>query len=285
MSNMKTTGMVVTEFFDEVRGIFSDKVSAISRAMDTVAANVMDQVKKQVQSSFNKGIDRFNIERIRVHMPVQVPVKIKMEVIQELKGALSERFIQVVRESLTPPIKSKLHQEIESGKILEVLRALSGQLNTKHAFQLETILDEFDRAIDQFASMRAAEETWEIQTSEIKPGSYDAQWTPQVEQTFREQLKKLFVDRYVAYATKIGSVIGRHFQALLSDLVNRFDHLIDEVSREVKKDPDSVQLPVEILGGGAAETDEEKKARAIVSYFKYMDAAQQPMTEAQGYVG
>lgn len=284
MANMKTSGMMVTEFFDDVRGIFSDKVAAISRAMDTVAANVMDQIKKQVQVTFGKFIDRFNIERIRVHMPVQVPVKIKMEVIEQLKGTLSERFMQVVREGLTPPIKSKLHQEIETGKILEVLRALSGQLNTKHAFELESILDEFDRAIDQFTSMRASEETWELQTAVIKPDAFDAQWTPQVEQTFREQLKKLFVDRYVAYASKVGMVIGRHYQSLLSDLVNRFDQLIDEVSREVKKDPDRVQLPTDILGGGPAETDEEKKARAIVNYFKFMDATQKPMTEVQGYL-
>ena len=284
MANMKTSGMMVTEFFDEVRGVFADKASGISRAMDTIAPKIMDQVKKQIQSSFTKGIDRFNVERIRVHMPVQVPVKIKMEVIEQLKGSLSERFIQVVREGLTPPVKTKLHQEIESGKIVEVLRALSGQLNTKHAFELESILDEFDRAIDQFTSMRASEETWELQAAVIKPDAYDAQWTPQVEQKFREQLKKLFVDRYVAYATKIGNVIGRHFQVLLSDLTNRFDHLIDEVAREVKKDPDRVKLPVEMLGAGTAETDEEKKARAIVNYFKFMDAAQRPMTEAQGYL-
>ena len=52
----------------------------------------------------------------------------------------------------------------------------------------------------------------------------------------------------------------------------------------MKKDPDRVKLPVEMLGAGTAETDEEKKARAIVNYFKFMDAAQRPMTEAQGYL-
>jgi hypothetical protein len=252
--------------------------------METVTANMMETVRKQVQATFSNGIDRFNIERIRVRMPVQVPVKIKLEVIEQLKGALSDRFMQVVRESIAPAVKSKLHQEVTATKIPEAVKALSAQLSSKFAFELEHIIESFDREIDQFTTMRASEETWELQSSEIKPGSYDAQWTPQVEQTFREQLKKLFVDRFVGYATKIGSVIGRHYQFLLSDLVNRFDRLMDEISKEVKKDPDRVKLPTDVVGGGADESDEEKKARALVTYFKYMDAVEEPYSSAAAYL-
>lgn len=284
MANMKTQGMIVTEFFEQVRGIFSDKVAAISRAVESVTSAVMDKVKQQLQTAFATAIDRFNIERIRVRMPVQIPVKIKQEVIENLKGLLAERFVQVIREAMVPLVKAKLHQQVSEGKIPEILKAISAQLNSRHGYELENILEEFDRSIEQFTSMRASEETWELQASEIKPGGYDAQWTPQVESTFREQLKKLFVERFGAYATKLGSIMGRHYQAMLSDLVRRFDQLTEEIAKEVKKDPDRVKLPVELLGGGVGETEEEKKARAIVTYFKHLDAVEQPYQAAAAYL-
>jgi hypothetical protein len=284
METMKTQGMMVTEFFDKIREAFSDKVSSISRMVESASGAVMEKVKQQLQTTFSAAIDKFNIERIRVKMPVQVPVKIKVEVIESLKGLLSERFVQVIRESMPPQIKSRLHQQVSESKIPEAVKAIGMQINTRHAFELETILDEFDRNIDQFTAMRAGEEAWELQSSEIKPGSYEAQWNPQVEQKFREQLKKLFVERFAAYTMKLGAVLGRHYQALLSELVRRFEQLTEEIAREVKKDPDRVRLPSDIVGGGIAETDDEKKARALVTYFRMMEALEEPYSSAAQYL-
>lgn len=284
MASMKTQGMVVTEFFDNVRDVFSDKASAISHALEGVMSALTEKVKGQIESTFANAIERFNIERIRVRMPVQVPVKIKLEVIENLKGLLAERYTQVMRDSFAPVVKSKLHQLIGQAKIQEIVRAVATQINSQHSFELEHLLEEFDRNIDQFTGMRASEEAWELQTSEIKPGSYDAQWTDKVENTFREQLKKLFVDRFAGYVTKVGTVLGRHYQVMLADLIGRFDKLIDEIARDVKKDPDRVQLPVELLGAGVEETDEEKKARALVVYFRHMEPIEEAYSAASVYM-
>ncbi len=284
MANMKTQGMMVTEFFDKVRETFSDTASSISRAIETVSSNITEKVKAQIQTTFTSAIDRFNIERIRVRMPVQVPVKIKIEVIENLKGLLAERFIQVMRESFAPVIKTKLHQQLAQTKVQELIKSVAAQTNSQHSFELQYILEEFDRTVDQFTSLRASEEAWELQRSEIKPGGYEAQWTPQVEEKFREQLKKLFVNKFANYVTKVGSVIGRHYQALLADLVGRFDRLVEELARDVKKDPDRVKLPTDLLGTDVGETDEERKARALVTYFKHMEAVEEPYSIASGYL-
>ena len=283
MESMKTQGMLVTEFFDKIREAFSDKVSSISRVVESASGTVMEKVKQQLQTTFSNAIDKFNIERIRVKMPVQIPAKIKVEVIGTLKGLLAERFVTVIRESMPPQIKSRLHQQVSESKIPEAVKAIGMQINTRHAFELETILDEFDRNIDQFTAMRASEEAWELQQSEIKSVSHEAQWTPQVEAKFREQLKKLFVERFAAYTMKLGAVLGRHYQSLLADLIRRFEQLTEEISREVKKDPDRVKLPTDIVGGGVAETDDEKKARALVTYFKLMESLEEPYNQAAPY--
>lgn len=279
-ADMRTQGMVVTEFFEQMRDAFSDKISEISRVVESVAAKMMEKTKEQIRSSFGAAIDKFNIERIRVRMNVQIPMKIKLEVIENLKSMLAERFVQVVREAMSPLVKARLRQLVEETRIPDAIRAISSQLNSRHGFELEHILDEFDMTVDRFTTMRAGEETWELQSSETKPGSFDAQWTDQVEQAFREQLKKMFVERFTGYASKLCEVLGKHYQALLSELVRRFDRLTEDVSKDVKKDPDRVKLPTDILGGGSGETEEEKNARALVNYFEHMDALEGPYAAA-----
>jgi hypothetical protein len=277
---MKTQGMMVTEFFTLMRDLFSDKISNISRVVESVAATMMEKTREQIRASFGTAIDKFNIERVRVRMPVQVPMKIKMEVIENLKSMLAERFVQVVREAMAPLVKAKLRALVEETRIPDAIRAISAQVNSRHGFELEHIFDEFDLTVDRFTTMRASEETWELQSTETKPGRFDAQWNDQVEQAFREQLKKMFVERFTGYASKLREVLGKHFQSLLSELVRRFDRLAEDVAREVKKDPDRVQLPTDILGGGG-ETDEERKARALVSYFEHFEALEEPYAAAE----
>jgi hypothetical protein len=46
---------------------------------------------------------------------------------------------------------------------------------------------------------------------------------------------------------------------------------LDEVSAAIRKDPDRVDLPVKLLTGRETETDDEKKQRCLLAYFRQFE--------------
>jgi hypothetical protein len=145
------------------------------------------------------------------------------------------------------------------------------------------VLDRFNTGADRFTEMRAREETWELLDTEMKPASFEIEWTDAIDKEFRTDLKSTFTERFVEYCGKLNVTLARHYQALIQDLLNDFERLVDDVSGAVKKDPDRLTLPVKLLTGSTEETEEEKKQRCLLSYFRSFDTAKKQRDEVSPY--
>ncbi len=274
MYSLKSQSQEIQEFFDNAVNAFAGKVDQMIGGVEAAVNKQVTGIKSQLKALVERGIDRFPIERVRRSMPIQVPLRIKIEVISQLKMKLSELFAQAVKEKVPGVVKGKLHQQVEDSQVPAVMNELAKEIKVDYDKQLKNLIEAFDSNIDEFTRMRALEETWELLDTPMQPAGTEARWNPQVEKQFREDLKKIFVDKLVGYASSLDKKLGRHYQSLMNNLIRDFERLMQEVKDDVKKDPDQVQLPVAVFGGDV-DDEEIKRQRALMTYWRSFEGIKQ----------
>ncbi len=279
LANLKPKSQVITEFFEKAKEAFIDKVAVINTGAPKVVPMLMDKAKEQMLKLIESNVERLNIDRIRTKLKVPTPLNIKMEVINYFKNHFAQTFPQTTRETVAPAIRSKLVELVQESRVGGVIEHIAKELGSDFDRRFDMVLDRFNTGVDRFTEMRAREETWELLDTEMKPTSFEIEWNEKIDREFRDDLKTTFTERFTEYCGKLNVTLARHYQALISDLLTDFERLVDEVSGAVKKDPDRLTLPVKLLTGSSEETEEEKKQRCLLNYFRGFDTAKKQRDE------
>ena len=114
--------------------------------------------------------------------------------------------------------------------------------------------------------------TWDVLDAEMKPAGFETEWSDKVADEFRADMKKVFTERYLQYTEKLKQILSRHYLEFIRHLFVDMEKSLDEVSAAIRKDPDRIDLPVKLLTGRDQETDDEKKQRCLLSYFRQFEA-------------
>jgi hypothetical protein len=264
----------ITKFFTETKEKFLDKVSVLDvnaqRAMTALMAKAREQVEKMIDSA----VERLNIGRVKMKVSPPTPINIKTEVINFFKSDLSERFVKVVQDTISPVFRAKLMEQVAESSVSPILVELAKGWGADFDKQFDRLMDNFGIGLDHFTVMRAREETWSLLAANMHPAKAEMEWSEKVEAEFRNDLKKVFKARFVDYCTKLEPTLARHYQCLLQDLFKDLEKLLDAVSEAIKKDPTRIVLPANLLGG-KGDSDEERRRMSLMSYFKQYETIRQ----------
>jgi tRNA U34 5-carboxymethylaminomethyl modifying GTPase MnmE/TrmE len=279
LANAMTVREQIVSFFEKARDTFLDKVAVINSAAPKAVPMLVDQAKQKVVKNIEDAVDRINIERIKLKLKVPTPLNIKMEVINYFKADFSNKYPDQVRETVSPAIGAKMNELVQESRVGGVISHLAKELGTDHDRTFDRVIDRFTNGVDRFTEMRAREETWELMDTELKPQGFEIEWSEQVEKDFRADCKEIFVQKFVDYCGKLNQTLARHYQALIKDLIRDFDRLIENIQEAIKKDPDRVTLPVKLLTGTEEESEDEKKKRCLLNYFRAFETAKKMHAE------
>jgi hypothetical protein len=155
-----------------------------------------------------------------------------------------------------------------------VLDKLSDDLRTDWHDRFREMTRDFEQDMAHFSYMRALEETWHIQDSPIQVPPGGAQWSEEEEAKFKEDLKSLFVRTFIEYAQKLEKILGRHYKVLVDRLIDDFELLVDEAATVIRRDPDRVTLPVEMLSGEESDDEQARIDRSLLLYHRSMEDLQ-----------
>lgn len=283
LTEVRSRAREVHQFFETAKEKFLDNLSVIPRGLEKVVPASLDKVKKILEAGISRVIDNFNIERLVLRMRIRNVRDIKMQVIETFKSDLSARFADFVKDNVPPLIKNKIHEQIADSRVGEILEELGKQLQQPYGERFQVMMRNFDASLDMFTYMRALEETWSIQDAPIEPRTVEPKLTEEVELAFRADLKKLFVEFFLQACSKLEAPLRRHYETLLLDLIEKFEALVTEVSAEIKKDPDAVELPVSLLAGSDEGDEEARKQRCLVNYFQIFNGIKEGRTKIAAY--
>ncbi|MCX7803589.1 MAG: dynamin family protein, partial [Planctomycetota bacterium] len=262
----KTQSEEIVEFFENVKNAFFDALSVIPKGVEKAVNVGIGRAKGELQTRITAAIDRYNFQRILMRMAVVNVQEVKLQVINQFKTELSARFAEVIKGAVAPLIVDKLKEQVRASRVDQVVRAISGELKTDHGQRFDELVRLFCSNMEQFTYLRALESTWKLQDADMRPAGFEPSWTDQVEKDFREDLKSVFVGPLVDEAVALEPILARHYRALVMDMLDRFEKLIDELWTEVKKDPDRVKLPVALLTGVSEASEEEQIKVALLKY-------------------
>ena len=270
---LKPRSQQITEFFETAKDRFLDQVSRFFNEERTPVAigNLMAKSWEKMDGYINEKVDKLNLDGFRAKLSVPTPFNVKMEVIQHLKHDLSNTYVQTIREAVSPVFRSKLMDQVKESRVGDVLKHLSDGFGTEFSITFENLLDGFNRGLDHFTRMRTSEETWDVLDAEMKPAGFETEWSDKVADEFRADMKKVFTERYMAYTEKLKKILSRHYLEFIRHLFVDMEKTLDEVSAAIRKDPDRVDLPVKLLTGRETETDDEKKQRCLLAYFRQFE--------------
>jgi GTPase SAR1 family protein len=268
LENLKNKRVMVNEFIDKTQNIFYDEVSFISDRVEGAAEAGIAKAKEKLEAGINMWCEKFNFNRLRTKLAIPTPLNIKMETITQAKNEFASKFSGLIEESTVRLIGEKLKSQLTGSKLPEILKYFSKALDETYLERFEEMLDSFAKKMKQFTIMRATEETWDILYSEVKPTAHETEWTEDIEKQFRADLKDTFTERFVGYANKLSSVLGRYYKMLIKDLIDEFEKLSEDLADKVKADPDRVSLPMNLI------TDEEEgreREYKLATYFQIFD--------------
>jgi GTPase SAR1 family protein len=269
LATLKNKRVVVTEFVEKVKSVFYDAVSFVHDRVEQAVEAGLAKEKEKMDLGTTTWCERFNFNRLRAKLAIPTPLNIKMETITQAKSDFSAKFPEIVVESVVRLITDRLRSQLSESRLPEILKHFSDSLGTDYLGRYEKLLDDFVRDMKLFTQMRAAEETWDVLYSEMKPTSFGTEWTPTVEADFRKDLKETFGGRFAGYANRLTGILWRYYQMLIKGLMDDFERLSEELSEQIKVDPDRVSLPMDLVAG---ESDTEREAEyRIAGYFQAFD--------------
>jgi len=282
LENLKNKRMMVNEFMDKTQNLFYDEVSFINDRVEGAAEAGISKAKEKLDAGISMWCEKFNFNRLRTKLAIPTPLNIKMEAITQAKNEFAQKFASLIEESTVRLIGDKLKAQLMGSKLPEILKYFSKALESDYVVRFEDKLDDFARKMRQFTIMRATEETWDILYSEVKPTAHETEWSEGIEQEFRGDLKETFKERFIGYANKLSTVLGRYYKMLIKDLIDDFEKLSEELADKVKADPERVSLPMNLL------TDEEEgreREYKLATYFQIFDGVKKHYETVESLLG
>ncbi len=268
LENLKNKRVMVNEFVEKTKDMFYDEVSFINDRVEGAAEAGISKAKEKLELGINMWCDKFNFNRLRTKLAIPTPLNIKMETINQAKTEFATKFGSLIEEATVRLIADKLKGQLLDSKLPEILKYFSKELEENYLERFDNMLAGFGRKMKQFTIMRATEETWDILYSEVKPSGFETEWTSALEEQFKADLKDTFKERFIGYANKLAGVLGRYYKMLIKGLIDEFDKLSEDLAGKVKKDPDRVSLPMNLI------TDEEEgreREYKLATYFQIFD--------------
>jgi hypothetical protein len=199
-------------------------------------------------------------------LPIPTPQNIKMEVIAECKLEFSQKFGEIMENATVKMVYDKLAQNLAESQIPTVLKRMGKSLDSDFLGRYEDLLQNFHHNLRLVARLRALEESWELQQAPIKPRGFEPEWNEKVANDFKEDLKGLFVDKFMGYAGKLQKVLWRYFRELMLDLNNIFVKLVDDLNKRIRERPDEAKIPFDLIAEEAE--DDKKQDFMLVKYFE-----------------
>ncbi len=282
LENLKNKRVMVNEFIEKTQNLFYDEVSFINDRVEGAAEAGIAKAKEKLEAGISMWCDKFNFNRLRTKLAIPQPRNIKMETITQAKAEFSQKFATLIEESTVRLIGEKLKSKLMDSKLHEILKYFSNALDEKYVEDFEEMLEDFTRQMKQFTIMRATEETWDILYSEVKPSGFETEWTKEIEDEFRKDLKGTFKERFIGYANKLSGVLGRYYKMLIKGLIDEFDKLSEGLANKVKADPEGVSLPMNLI------TDEEEgreREYKLATYFQIFDGLKKHYESAESLLG
>lgn len=277
---MGSKGQQITEFFEKARAQFEEKVGVLGTGASRAVGMLSEKAREQVEGLVTQAADRLPMDRVRSRLRVPSPLNVKTEVINYFKMEFSAKFSEIVRDTLSPAFRAKLGELSAESRLGDVLTHLAKGYGADFDARFRALMDGFSMQLDQFTLLRSREETWDLLDTDMKPASFEVEWTPQVEADFRADLKAVFVERFNEAAGKLKTILARHYAGMITDLTADLTRLLEDVAGALKRDPDRVPLPTQLLTGGAAESEEELRQRCLLSFFRQFADAQKPYGQA-----
>ncbi|MFC1707135.1 dynamin family protein [Planctomycetota bacterium] len=265
-SRRRTQSSQIAEFFEDAKNQFVDAVAVIPSNVEIAVGSGLEAVKTDLQKTVAGMIDRFPFQRIMMRMRVPNPTDVKMEVIKLLKTQVSVKFAEIVQKRICYMITDKLRDQVKTSRVDQIVEMLATDLGTDHGKRFSHLIELSCGSIEKFTYLRALENTWEIQDADMRPSGYEPKWTPDVEGEFKEDLKAVFVEPMVDAAAGMEQPLARHYREYFYDLVQKMEELIEELRLEIKRDPDRVKLPIDILTGDAEASEEQRIEAALAQY-------------------
>ena len=266
--NKKSENQEIIEFFDDVKDVFFDKLKPVIQGVEKFIAAQMGRLRENLTKAFGVFIDKYNVQRVVRKMNVRIARDIQLAVFDDIKIKLSDKFAETVRDMLPKMIAGKIRELIDASQVGMVLEKLSEDLGQKWSEEFKTIVNGLEQEMAQFTYMRALEETWHIQDEILQVPATDPQWNDEKEEKFKHDLKTLLVKTFVDYAQKLEEVLGRHYRLLVDRMVDKVEALADEAASFIRKDPDRVTLPIELLTGEEADDEQERINSRLLVYHR-----------------
>jgi GTPase SAR1 family protein len=262
----------LVDFVEKTQVHFMEQVRLIEQGLNKAAVNFMKKAKKGIREEID-NFRKFPFEKIKSRLPVATPLNIKMEAINMCKIHFSDMFAQKIQDTMVKPVVDRLNSQIGESKITPILKHFSDQLPQDFSGDLEQIMVNFNQNIHEITLLRAREETWKLQETDMRPAGFETAWTPAIEKTFKDDIVKSFTDILLTRADVLGHVIPRYYKTLMEELIGRFEKLLDDLSEAVKN-VEKVTIPVGLLTG-EEETDEKQKEMKLLEYFHMLETAEE----------
>jgi hypothetical protein len=278
-------GAKVHEFLqDKLAALFTEKirdVEAVLRgAVDFFAGHIKETVSTEVQSL----VKRFNFNKVKEQVAVQIPVNIKTAAINQLKPLVGQKVIDTVMQKLPTEIIKKINTDLGSTKILQAMQHFSKELDVDYAKRYESLLDGLASVINLVTMLRITEESWELEASApMQPNPAEGMtWNENIERDFRNGLGTYFGQRIDKYVVKFCSVIARYYKMLTSDVLGKFEKLVEDLEGDIERITLwNVKLPT----GLAHDNDPEKlKLQKLADYITAFGGLNEQVTKAQNTI-
>ena len=282
LENLKNKRVMVNEFIEKTQNMFYDEVTFINDRVEAASEAGIAKAKEKLETGITMWCDKFNFNRLRTKLSIPTPRNIKMETITQAKTEFSQKFATLIEENTVRLIGDKLKAQLTASKLLEILKYFSKALDEEYVEPFETMLEDFARKMKQFTIMRATEETWDILYSEVKPTSFENEWTEDIEKHFRDDLKETFKERFVGYANKLAGVLGRYYKMLIKGLIEEFEKLSEGLADKVKADPERVSLPMHLI---TEEEEGREREYKLTTYFQTFDGLKKHYETVESLLG
>jgi GTP-binding protein EngB required for normal cell division len=269
----------MVDFVEKTQDHFMEQVRMIEQGLNKAAVNFIGKAKKQVKEEI-EGFRKFPFDKIKSRLSVPTPLNIKMEAINMCKVRFSDMFASRVQEAMVKPVVDRLNSQIHESKITPILKHFSDQLGRDFSDELDRILAIFNQSIHEITLLRAREETWKLQETDMRPAGFETAWSNQIEKTFKDDIVKTFSDALLTRADALGHVIPRYYKNLMEDLIAQFEKLLDDLSENIKS-VEKVTIPVGLLTG-EEETEEKHKEMKLLEYFHLLESAEEIDDKLQG---
>lgn len=259
----------VSKLLDEMIYRFDDKIQSVDAKLEKAMTIFMAQAKEQLVTGIKMLVSKDNrnlsIRKIRTGLAVPAPPRIKAEAIATAKGVIGTKLVEAIERSCIPPVVARLTEELGRLDNELVMAHFDKHLGKEFLPRYESIVAGIERDVRQATRLRALEESWQLQNTDMQPAGVEGVWTDALEEEFRSTLQDVFIERVDGHLKRLGDVLWRYYRQLLGDGMREYERMVSELSEAARHAHD---VPLPNLGGESEELDRQQR---IVEYLSKLD--------------